>query len=96
MKLTVALAAIVASSGVAVAQEYDLSAAMGAGKIISSADDCGYNLDQSGMDKHLAEAGLNSLEALGFITNVVMTAQPPSAAECTAIRSTAKALGLIK
>lgn len=90
------LAALIVTTGGAMAQEYDIQAAVGVAKVISSAEPCGYEVDQAGMDKHMAEAGLNSSAALGIISTAVSVAEKPSEAECTAIRSTAKALGLIK
>jgi hypothetical protein len=96
MKLIVAFACVAMATSPALALEYDLQAAIGVAKVISSADACGYKIDQSGMDKHMAAAGLNSTAALGLITSAVSVAETPSEAECTAIRSTAKALGLIK
>lgn len=96
MKLIVAFAGVAIASSPALAVGYDLQAAIGVAKVISSADACGYKIDQAGMDKHMADAGLNSSAALGIISTAVSVAEKPSEAECTAIRSTAKALGLIK
>lgn len=96
MKSITALAAMMLMTGAAMAEEYDLQSAMGVAKIISSASACGYDVDQAGMEKHMADVGLNSTAALGIISTAVSVAVNPSDAECTAIRSTAKALGLIK
>ena len=96
MRLTAAFAALLLMTGGAYAEGYDMQAAVGVAKVISSAEPCGYEIDQQGMDKHLSDAGLNSSAALGMISTAVSVAEKPSDAECTAIRSTAKALGLIK
>lgn len=96
MKSIATIAALILMTGGALAEEYDMQSAIGVAKVISSASTCGYAIDQAGMDKHMADAGLNSSAALGIITTAVSVAETPTEAECTAIRSTAKALGLIK
>ncbi len=90
------IAALVLFPAGAMAQDYDLNAALGVAKVISSAETCGYAVDQAGMDKHMADAGLNSTTVLSVISTAVSVADKPSEAECTAIRSTAKSLGLVK
>ena len=92
--------AMALSATTAAAQGYDQTAAWGIGKIISSADACGYRIDQAGMDKHMADIGLNVSAALGFIALVVQTDKQSEVkvtdAECAVIRATAKSAGIIK
>ena len=97
MRLFAAAACFATAITPALASDYDVQAAYGVATIIASSPHCDFLIDQAGMDKHMADAGLQSSAALGFISAMVTsTTEKPSDAECTVARSTAKALGLIK
>lgn len=97
MKLALAFLALTSP---ALAGDFNQFAATGIARIISQSELCGIVVDQAGMDAHLEQEGLSSAEALGFISNKVYLDQnvgdPATDAECTAIRSTAKAIGVTR
>ncbi|MDL2401239.1 hypothetical protein [Rhizobium mayense] len=69
----------------------------GLAQVIAYAQPCGYQIDQSALERYAATNRLNDPEALAMIhTQIIIKGSTPSPAECTLSRSTGQATGLLQ
>ncbi|MFN4098139.1 MAG: hypothetical protein ACK4GT_00045 [Pararhodobacter sp.] len=74
-----------------------MSLANGLAEVIGKAETCGYEIDQNRLDNYFVEQGLDTPEALAWISMMAdpMVHGDARASDCTLARATARSIGVL-
>lgn len=75
-----------------------MQTANGLAEIVSSAEICGYAINQTAIEDYYLKSGLATPEALSFITSKIATSTlgaKPSPTSCTLTKATARTIGIL-
>ena len=93
----VLLTAVLTSSAFALDLD-KMQTANGLAAIVTSADSCGFKINEDALADYYVKSGLANPEGLAYVNGIISLnsmSDKPSSAECTLVRTTAKASGLL-